>query len=139
MILRGPIVSCSPNRLATGAVVFALHAAFAAGAAGPSWLKLIVAASAITFWPGAMALRFFLVDREIEWPGRVAYSFVLGLALTCLVAWAAHLLRFDYGVGLWVLPLLGFGFACVAPATPVFKPEQRGLLPWILLALWVIV
>jgi hypothetical protein len=124
-------------RVGGGAVVVALFAAVVAGAPLPAFVRIAVAVIATTFWPGAMLLRFFLVDREVELPGRVALSFVLGLGLACALAWAAHGFRFDPGVGLVVLPLLGLVLACVRPSLPEERPEPRGLLPWALLVLWI--
>ena len=126
-------------RSATGAIVIAAFAAVVAGAPLPMFLRLTIAVVALSFWPGAMLLRFFLVDREIEAPGRVAASFVLGLGLACAVAWAAYAFGFDFAVALWFLPLLGLALACVRPSRPVERPEPRSMLPWTLLATWVLV
>lgn len=126
-------------RCGTGAAIIAACAAVAAGAPLPLLVRLAVVVIATTFWPGAMLLRFFFVDREIEAPGRVAASFVLGLGLACAVAWAAHAFGFDYAVALWLLPLLGLGLACVRPSRPIERPEPRSMLPWTLLTMWVVV
>jgi hypothetical protein len=126
-------------RLGTGAALVAAYAAVVAGAPLPPIVRLGIAVGALSFWPGAMLLRFFLVEREIEAPGRIAKSFALGVGLASAVAWLAHGLGFDPGVGLWLLPLLGLALACVRPARPGEKAEPRGLLPWTLLAAWVIV
>ena len=125
-------------RLACGAVAVAALAAVVAGAPLPPFLRLVAVVIATSFWPGAMLLRFFLVDREIEFPGRVAMSFVLGLGLACAVTWAAHAFRFDFAAVLVVLPLLGLVLACVKPSRAVERAEPRGLLPWTLLALWAV-
>jgi hypothetical protein len=129
----------SSARLAFGGALLAAYAAFAAGAPGPPFVRLAVAVLALSFWPGAMLLRFFLVDREIEAPGRIAKSFVLGLGMACAVAWAAHAFRFDPAVALWGLPFAGIVLACLRPSRPNDTPEPRSLLPWTLLAAWVVV
>ena len=125
-------------RTAAGAAIVAAFAASCAGAPIPPFLRLLVAVVATTFWPGAMLLRFFLVEREVEAPGRFAKSFVLGLGLACATAWAAHAFGFDFAVALVGLPLLGLGLACVRPSLPVERAEPRGLLPWTLLAAWIL-
>lgn len=126
-------------RCGVGAALIAAYAAVAAGAPLPLLLRLGLVVIATSFWPGAMLLRFFLVDREIEAPGRLAASFVLGLGLACAVAWAAHALGLDYAVALWLLPLFGLVLASFRPSRPVDTPEPRSMLPWTLLAVWVVV
>jgi len=127
------------GRLATGACVTALLAASAAGAPMPEPLRMTAAVLALVLWPGAMLLRFFLADREIEWPGRIAYSFGLGLLPAGLLALAAHFGRFDAGVGMWALPLLGFVLAVIEPPRPVAPADPRGLLPWVIMIGWILV
>src|SRR6185295_3778900 len=126
----------APVRLGLGAGVIALYAACVAGAPLPVGVRLFAVLLALVAWPGAMLVRFFLVDREIEWPGRIAYAFALGLAVACALALAAHFGRFDAAIGLWMLPLLGFGLALVRPRNELPAPDPRGLLPWLLLAGW---
>jgi hypothetical protein len=127
------------GRLAAGACATALLAACAAGGALPEPLRMTVAVVALVLWPGAMLLRFFLADQEIEWPGRIAYSFGLGLLPAGLLALAAHFGRLDAGVGLWALPLLGFVLAVIAPPRPVAPADPRGLLPWAIMIGWILV
>jgi hypothetical protein len=124
--------------LSVGAALTALLAAGAAGAPIPASLRMTFAVLALVAWPGAMLLRQFLVDREGEWPGRVAYSFVLGLLPGGLLALASHAFRFDAGIGLWLLPLLGFVLALLAPVRPR-SPHPRGYLPWVLAIAWALV
>ncbi len=126
------------HRLAAGACVTALCAAAAAGAALPAPVRITGALLALVLWPGAMLLRFLLADREIEWPGRIAYSFALGLLPAGLLALASYFGRFDAGVGLWALPLLGFGLAVIDPPRPVAPADPRGLLPGVLMAGWIV-
>jgi hypothetical protein len=125
-------------RLATGAALVALYAAVVAGAPLPLFVRLAVVVITLSFWPGAMLLRFFLVEREIEMPGRIAKSFVLGLGLACAIAWVAHGFAFDPGVALILLPAIGLALACIRPSRPAERAEPRGLLPWTLLAVWVV-
>ncbi|MEO6463286.1 MAG: hypothetical protein ABIP29_09440, partial [Candidatus Eisenbacteria bacterium] len=125
-------------RVSTGAAIVAAFACVAAGAPLPVFLRLVITVVALSFWPGAMLLRFFLVDREIEAPGRLAASFFLGLGLACAVALAGHALHFDFAVALWILPLFGLALACVRPSRPVERPEPRSMLPWTLLGLWIV-
>src|SRR5262245_1403194 len=126
-------------RTTLGAALVAAFAAVVAGAPLPGFLRLAVVVAATTFWPGAMLLRFFLVDREVEMPGRVAASCVLGLGMASAIAWAAYAFRFDYALALAVLPLLGLALACVRPSLDEAPPEPRGLLPWTILGVWVVV
>ncbi|MEP7029048.1 MAG: hypothetical protein ABI960_10670, partial [Candidatus Eisenbacteria bacterium] len=127
------------HRLAAGACATALLAASAAGAALPAPLRISGGLLALVLWPGAMLLRFLLADREIEWPGRIAYSFALGLLPAGVLALLSHFFRFDAGVGLWALPMLGFGLALVEPPRPAAPADPRGLLPWVFMAGWVVV
>lgn len=129
----------SGPRLALGASLVAVFAAIAAGAPSPMFVRLTVAVLALSFWPGAMLLRFFLVEREIEAPGRIAKAFVLGLGMACAIAWAAHAFGFDSAVALWFLPLSGLVLACLRPSRPGEMPEPRSMLPWSLLAGWIVV
>ncbi|MGH7726801.1 MAG: hypothetical protein ACREOU_15350, partial [Candidatus Eiseniibacteriota bacterium] len=125
-------------RLIPGAVLIALYALVAAGAPFGDPIRVLIAVLALAFWPGTMLLRFLLVEREIEWPGRTAYGFVLGIGLASAFALTAHVLRFDYGAGTWALPLIGLLLACVRPPRAVQAPDPRGLLPWVLLAAWAL-
>src|SRR5262245_36266720 len=94
-------------RTTLGAMIVAAFAAVVAGLPLPGFVRLVIVVVATSFWPGSMLLRFFLVDREVEAPGRVAASCVLGLGLASAIAWAAWVFRFDYAVALPILPLLG--------------------------------
>ena len=138
-IVSGPLWSPDVRRFALGACVTALLAAVAAGAPLPASVRITSAVLALVLWPGAMLLRFLLADPEIEWPGRIAYAFALGLLPAGLLALGSHFLRFDAGVGLWLLPLLGFLLASVEPPRPPVPAHPRGLLPWAILAGWVVV
>ncbi len=121
-------------RLSLGAGLLALYGAVGAGAPLPGVVRLLVAAIALSYWPGAMLRRFFLVEHEIEWPGGIAIGFALGLGLACAINVAAAWCGFDPGVVLWVLPTVGLLLACIRPARPVEPPEPRGHLPWTILA-----
>ncbi len=121
-------------RLAMGAALLALYGAVVAGAPLPGFVRLTVAVLTLSFWPGAMLWRFFLVEHEVEWPGRVAIAFALGLGMACAINVAAAWWGFDPGVVLWVLPAIGVALACMRPARPVEAAAPRGMLPWSLLA-----
>lgn len=134
-----PVRGFPGGAIAAGAAVTALYAAGVAGAPLPPAVRMTCAVLALVFWPGVMLLRLFRVDREIEWPGRVAYAFVLGLLPGGLLALASHFGRFDAGAGLWLLPMLGFALALLVPHRPGLAPHPRGLLPWVLVFGWAVI
>lgn len=124
------------HRVVPGTVLLAAYAAVAAGAQVPPALALGLAMTTLCLWPGSMLLRFLLVENDLEWPGRLVYSFALGLLLAGIVAFAAHTLSFDFGVAMWILPLVGLVLACLRTPVRVEAPDTRGALPWLLLAIW---
>lgn len=141
MTERGGVIArgLPGGALAFGAAATALLAACAAGAPLPPALRMTAAVIALVLWPGGMILRHFRADREIEWPGRIAYAFVLGLLPGGLLALLSHFGRFDAGLALWLLPLLGFALALLAVRREPAKPHPRGFLPWLLVGAWALV
>ncbi len=140
MTERGGVIArgLPGGALAFGAGVTALLAASAAGAPLPQAVRMTAAVLALVLWPGGMILRHFRADREIEWPGRIAYAFVLGLLPGGVLALASHFGRFDAGLALWLLPLLGFVLALLAVRREAAQPHPRGLLPWLLVGVWAL-